>query len=835
MPATTHLQIQGADTDATRVVELSGAAIRIGRGAVCEVRLPESSLADVQCLLRLRGASWQVQPIGPSALMSLGGEPLVELRPFPPGVTLRIGSYQLSLAADEGAAYHTPIDVTARVAPTIAAGPTREETGKSFPALGQGAAGFDHVLPAQPRLASVEPVPSNLPAAAGLPSRVEDAERVQHWEARVEQRERWLQSRKDEKKWEARWRAAGEGLKARSGSAGSRPEPSQPQARRVEVSRDPAQSSAPVSKRSALPRLAPVPIAPPALPTPPKPIDPPQSRRIVTLPAAIEPEPEVRPEPAPASTALVAPPAPPPSIPRQIAPAVEPPTVLEPKEPEPPANEPVESPTTEPEIGPVPESTSSPTVIDAAPPASEVFWHTESLRVEPPAEVVPEPRPITRPPLSHPAPRWPGTTPNETPPPTRPTSAWPGTKPNPMATPPRPEAHPAEFPSAAAILAAQGTRHVAAPAQPAARTLRAARRPLPTEAIEPGQWTLPALAQLPLAVVTAVVIVGMGLILGVAWTKDNVAAGLAARAAFRAEEGRPVPLDPTERPETRWWKTTAGHMALWAAAIERSPEGASRGEEVIEALDAAHRAAPLQAEIRLALAQAVPGLDPPPAAWSVGLSRDIAALTLTGRTLKQAHKNEAAIRAYRLAFEMAAEVSIPRLDPPTFDGEPRVRRYRLAHEGIVAAVVRDMIGAGDWSFAEWSKALPARAVVRLAAGRVLRERSSPDAERAFEMALEVKITPPPGSLDEAEHLAAEAEALALLERKAEATERYRRAIGVADDEPTRRRWRLSLAEILGGLGETAERDQLLEAAKGTDSSDDVTRRAIEAQRYAGLK
>jgi hypothetical protein len=839
MSATTQLQIQGADTDATRVVELTGAAVRIGRGAVCEVRLPESSLADVQCILRLRGSSWQVQPIGPSALMSLDGKPLDELRPFLPGVTLRVGSFQLSLGADEGAAYLSPIDVTGRVATAPLIESPRGDIATSLPSPETE---VDRSSPLSIREGEAPAAPG--PGKARQEPRppiglekgsAEEAQRVPSWEARVEQRERWLQSRKDEKKWEARWRAAGESLKSRSASAGSRPEPSKPQPRRVEVSRDPAQTAEPASRRSGLTRPTPVPIAPPARTAPPRPVEPPQSRRLVTLPTPDEPEPQARLEPPPASTAMVALPTPTPSIPRQIAPPVEPvepPVVHQPEEPEPTTIEPVDSPVSEVETTVVPEPAQ--TVFDAAPPASEAFWHTEPLHVEPPAEVVTEFRPTPQPAPMRPVSPWPGTVSNPSPHGSRPITHWPGTEPNSTPTP-RIEPPTTEFPSAASIFAAQRTRHVTAPVEPTARTLRAARRPMPTEATEPGQWTLPDLARLPLAALTTAVIVGLGLILGVAWTKDNLAAGLAARAAYRTDEAKPVPLDPTERPETRWWKTTAGHMALWAAAIERSPEGGSRGEEVSETLNAAHRAAPLQTEVRLALAQAVPGFDPPPTAWSVGLSRDIAALTLTGRTLKQANKTEAAIRAYRLALEMAADVSIPRLEAPTFDSEPRVRRYRLAHEGILASVVRDMIGAGDWSFAEWSRALPTRAVVRLAAGRVLRERSSPDAERAFEMALEVKITPPPGSLDEAEHFAAEAEALALLERKAEASERYRRAIGIADDEPTRRRWRLSLAEILGGLGETAERDILLEAAKGADSSDDVTRRALEAQRYAGLK
>jgi hypothetical protein len=80
MTDTTYLQIQGGDDDAMRVVALPGAAIRVGRGAVCEVRLSDPDLAEVQCLLRRRGETWHVQPIGPAGLVSIEGSVVEGLR-----------------------------------------------------------------------------------------------------------------------------------------------------------------------------------------------------------------------------------------------------------------------------------------------------------------------------------------------------------------------------------------------------------------------------------------------------------------------------------------------------------------------------------------------------------------------------------------------------------------------------------------------------------------------------------------------------------------------------------------------------------------------------------
>ncbi len=111
MPDTTYLQIEEADTDATRVVELPGAAIRVGRGTLCEVRLTDPELAEVQCLLRRRGTTWHVQPIGPAGLVSLGGQAVDQLRPLPPDQPLQVGSSRLLLRHEGGDRFHRPIEV----------------------------------------------------------------------------------------------------------------------------------------------------------------------------------------------------------------------------------------------------------------------------------------------------------------------------------------------------------------------------------------------------------------------------------------------------------------------------------------------------------------------------------------------------------------------------------------------------------------------------------------------------------------------------------------------------------------------------------------------------
>lgn len=768
MPETTYLHIQGRETDPTRVLELPAAGVRVGRGARCEVRLPDPSLSEVQCIVRPRGDSWHVQPVGAAGSVSIEGEAVRHLHALPLGVPLQVGSYRLVLRPSAWGSYQAPIEV----GPGLATG-----------------------RPVEPR----EVVDSGRPAPdrpAPRSNTEAEAERLGRWQARLEQRERLLGDRLAEKKWEARWKAAGEGLRARSGSpvpprASPPPSATPGPPPRPEVSRPPTPVRPPTPSIAKAPTSQPREPRPVSAPIPPEsPFDAPP------------PDPVPLGLPAPETPRLVGPP-----DDREVVTGGDGADQAEMSA----TAVGVETPTDEVEVSPdvtigadVEPSADELKTDDAAQDAPEEsatpivgLWR-HAVETDAPPEPAPGPPPIPK--RKSPSPR-------------------------PVPTPATSTAR-AEFPSVRTILAAQGTRAVAEPT-----TRRRARRgPEPTAAREPGHWSLPAwLGAIP-ALLAGVGVVGAGVFLGVVWTGDNLAVGPAARAALRSSGGAAVPLDPSIRPETRWWKSTAGHMALWAAAVERSPEGPDRAGEVRDLLDAAGRAAPLRREVRYALA----GEDRPEFS-AVGLSRDVASLTLTGRALKRSGKVGPALAAFRRALELASGADPARLEPPTFDEDSGVRRYRLPHEALAAGVVREIMGAKDWGFPEWSAALPPVAVARLAAARLLREAGSPDAAKAIDLVLSDEVPEPdrPGLV--AEHLAAQAEALAFRDRRTEAAGRYRRAIETADDDATRRRWRLSLFEILATLGASEERARLLEAAKGTDPDEEVTRKAIDAQKFAGLR
>lgn len=345
------------------------------------------------------------------------------------------------------------------------------------------------------------------------------------------------------------------------------------------------------------------------------------------------------------------------------------------------------------------------------------------------------------------------------------------------------------------------------------------------------------LAAPPVAVV-CVALVGVGAALSFFWTKDGGDTAMAARAALRPEDGRVVPLlDPTVRPETTWWKTTPLHMSEWGMAIARSPDGPERAAEVTELLKTATSVSPLQREARFALAtDAATSSDPVVRLpRTLGLSRDVVSLTLTARSLKLAGKKTAAINAYRAAMDLASDADLEQLDAPKFDEDPRVRRYCLPHESLVQAVARDMADAGEWSFDDWKQAIPTRPVARLAVARVLREKGGADVDAVYNLVLADDVSLPRVRNLYAENLAAQAEALAFKEKKVEAAEQYRKAIELVSDDATKRRWRFGLAEIVAQLGDTKERAELLEAAKGLDPTEDVTKKAIDVQKFAGLR
>lgn len=97
MPHPLFLHVRSRGRGATRVLELSCDSIRIGRGSLCEVRIDDPSLAEVECFLRRRGDTWHVQPLSPKGRLSIDGRPVLHLRAVAMNVPLRIGDATLVL------------------------------------------------------------------------------------------------------------------------------------------------------------------------------------------------------------------------------------------------------------------------------------------------------------------------------------------------------------------------------------------------------------------------------------------------------------------------------------------------------------------------------------------------------------------------------------------------------------------------------------------------------------------------------------------------------------------------------------------------------------------
>lgn len=166
-----HIETRGASSP--RVVELPWNSVRIGRSAQCEIRLNDPAIAEVECVLRYRGETWYVQPLGANGCVSIDGRPVAHLRVLPAGVSLRVGENLLTLRGENQAvaafgSYETPIPVG------------------SLPSLGsvETATGRKRLSDRYPRLRSSDPSQDTWPRSGRTP---------ESGNARV---------------WEARWRSA---------------------------------------------------------------------------------------------------------------------------------------------------------------------------------------------------------------------------------------------------------------------------------------------------------------------------------------------------------------------------------------------------------------------------------------------------------------------------------------------------------------------------------------------------------------------------------------------------------------------------------------------------
>ena len=575
------------------------------------------------------------------------------------------------------------------------------------------------------------------------------------------------------------------------------------------------------------------------------------STRVEPLPIfAIPPPPPIAP-PRPAIASPIAPAPPAPVAERGPAP-IEPPRPLE-DEPGPIAAE-AEA------VAVVPEAEARPEAVEAEPEPEvedegatgvdlESGWdeaspfETETFDILPasawhelPAPVVERPRPLEVAPS--PAPPAKLMRPSPRPAPdaraaTSPGPPWPEPGPRDLSSPHDPSA--AEWPTARAIFAAQGRRLDGSPEPaPARESSRAARRrarvAVPTEAVAPDQWTLPFwLGWFPTTALTLALGIA-GLALCYEWLGDASLASRAIQIATRDADKASPTVDLAAIPRGPWWRTTAGHLSAWAMAVERIGDGEDHSADVRNLMDDARHVSALAAGARFVLESAPASeSDPVPLLFQVGRPRDAATLAWTGRHLRKAGKVEASLGAFRSAFEMASKAARRDLDPPSFDADPRYRRYALPHESLLGFVARVMVGSGDWTLDQWDQALPRFATARVAVAKALRGKDSLTSDRVLDRAIARADEPRADTADAGEDRAAVAEALALRRRYPEAKEAYRRAIEAVADDLTRRRWSINLAEIALRDNDQRARALALDAARGTETTDEITKRALDLQ------
>jgi hypothetical protein len=324
------------------------------------------------------------------------------------------------------------------------------------------------------------------------------------------------------------------------------------------------------------------------------------------------------------------------------------------------------------------------------------------------------------------------------------------------------------------------------------------------------------------------------------WSIEAEHSGLVANRLARAgAKVEPLPLW-ARPPEPKWWNTTPGHLTLWALWLDRTANDPAIVEQARAFWAAAAQASPLAAQVRFALSRQAQGpeggLVAEPVA-NLALSRDVLPLAWTAHQLLAAGKKDAARRAYREALELAAGADPSRLDVPEFIDDPQIRRYAMPAEALIRPIVRDMADSSAWNYTEWSAALPPIAVVRLAAVRVLSERSSSEAEAALESLLaDDSAAAPQGSASaDGLQIAAHAEGLALKQQWSEADERYRQAIYLIPDSTIKRTWWMNLAEVALRRNDESSRQKALEAARGNGPNDEITRRAVELLKDLGVR
>lgn len=748
MSDSTFLHIQARGSSASRVMELTGGSVRVGGGAQCEARLMETSRPEVLCVIRRRGEGWQVQPLGPPGRVAINGIPIERPRPLPFDVPLRVGGHILTL--------HIPDSESPNVGSfrdPIAIIPESVETEPvAVPAAGE---------------VEVNPPPRDTVEASNL-SREE--ERLARWQASLERRERWLKARREERKWEHRWRAAGERLRARSSAGGSEGRLT------TAAPKSPPRERSQTVFEAAPTRRAVEPSSKPAEPAVRSEQDEASVPKLGSVTRVDSGERDHR-GPTEAFTAATSTP-PADSTPTDFA------TLLDPDHLA--ARQAWEQTAEEPPIdvtfadGPAIATEPNPEV-RAAPtsrPAREESRHP--IGIEPLGLPSPKPVPEADPTI--------------------------GSSPTPI--PPRIDRITEEpsWPSARAILEAHRT-DAAGQTRPRSRH---DRRPTPTEAREPEQWSLPTWWTVPPALALTLLFGGLGLVLAWTWGLDDRTSAI---LADRLLNGLPIPaggieVEPLANPS--WWSSTADHLFWRAAALGRIKGDPARLDKARFLVGLAGNASPLHPGVRYASAVGVLREEGSRTveAESPLLSRDVVTLDLAARQSWEAGQIEESLAQSRQALELAASADPAQATPPRFDESSGVQRSLLPNEDLILPIIRDLAERTGGGFEAWSSALPDSPIVLLSAYRVLREEGSPEADRLLDRLLE-QPKPIGAGLRAAVDLAARAEAAAFRERWTEAEQGYLEVIDHTPEAAWRRVWWRNLANVYARLDDLGK----MEAAR----------------------
>ncbi len=764
MPESICLHIQDRESGPIRVVEIPWISVRIGCAAYCEVRLADLALAEEACRLQRRGRTWHLVPLGPKGSILVQARPIEGPCPLPFDVPFHVGSICFTLRQNRSS------DPDWEMHRTLSSAQHRQPMSKnplpsSLPAAGRSALA---IAPPHSQWGIVHE--SSIPLA---PRRESPLERSA--------------SPHPVNPWEARWKAAGARLQTdgKQPFQPSSPPPSPPADRYQSVPLK--EPSVPLSMKVE-PAISPArargfsihpltPAAAPAYPAPPSISPHPRLDANLPIMALTQPaEPfiaAVRPEKITTRDRQAA------ALEEGVDDAV---WMAQ------PAQRFVSDTSWAGTISWL--ETGSALVIAST--STEACGHLEAGESDREERArIPDLRSATL--------LDPGTPPSGDRRRTSEDELGPKNtryKPGIETAIPRPKTGP-DLPSAKDILAAALMRPAALSGKQSTRMNEDQGKP--TERREPDQWFPHLWLVWPPA---ALLVIGMGIVgslLSLGWSSDSWSASVVSqRLLTRSEtQGREKPLpESIVPPESSWWKTTPLHLAEWGVYLGRTKRDDDRTDEGRELVEAAVRISPINPMARLARAQlAAMSSESTSRGLDLGLSRDAVSLAWSARALRHAGKKKSAIRVYRQALRIACDQDLAPASKPTFNDEPSVRRYFLPGETTARAIVRELITDADWTFQDWSEALPKNTVAILAAVRLLREHERPEAQTLLKQILNQEPEIVATGAEGAVQTAICAEAHALLSQWREAEQQYRQALDRISDLSIKRSWWFNLASV----------------------------------------